>query len=309
MLLKDKIPLKYVVGKIKNELIMVTIYAISIALFHHAFPTLRLSIPIAIPAILATIISLLLAFRSNQAYDRWWEARIIWGAIVNDSRTLTRQLISFLDSPQSSETIETFKERYVKRQIAWCFSLSQSLRGENGENRCKDFLVDDEVKFIKRYDNVPNSLLKLHGLDLRLAYKNGWVNDYQQVQLDGTISRLCDSMGKCERIKNTIFPSTYSLYIHFSIMLFLVLLPFGLIEYFGLLEIPLIIAIATTFLLVEKMAIHLQDPFENKPTDTPTTTISKTVERDLKQMLYDDHHQLAPESTEEISSKQIYYVL
>jgi putative membrane protein len=94
-------------------------------------------------------------------------------------------------------------------------------------------------------------------------------------------------MGKCERIKNTVFPSTYSLYIHFSLLLFISLLPFGVIEYFGFLEIPLVMAVSASFLLIEKMAIHLQDPFENKPTDTPMTTIARGIEKDLRQMLRD----------------------
>jgi putative membrane protein len=309
MLLKDNIPVKYVVGKIKGELLMVATYAVTIAAFHHFFPHLRISIPIAVPAILATIISLLLAFRSNQAYDRWWEARGIWGAIVNDSRSLTRQLITFLDGGDSSEDVENFKNRYVKRQIAWCYSLSQSLRGQNCYIRSIEFLEEEEVRFTRRYTNMPNSLLKLHGLDTQLAYKNGWLNDYQQIEIDRTLSRLCDSMGKCERIKNTIFPSTYSMYIHFCLYLFIALLPFGLIEFFGIFEVPLIIAIAAAFLLVEKMAIHLQDPVENKPSDTPTTAISQTIERDLKQMLSDSHAEVVPQTQPNRDGAKVYYIL
>lgn len=312
MLLKKNIPVNYVVGKIKNELIMVAAYAVIIALFHQFFPSLRISIPIAVPAILATIISLLLAFRSNQAYDRWWEARGIWGAIVNDSRSLAREMITFLDAGQSSsQELEAFKKRFINRQIAWCYSLSQSLRGQNSYIRSIDLLVDEEVKFTRRFTNMPNSLLKLHGLDIRLAHNNGWLNDYQQVQIDGTLNRLCDSMGKCERIKNTVFPATYSLYIHFCLYLFIALLPFGLIEYFGLFEVPLIIAIAAAFLLVEKMAIHLQDPFENKPTDTPTTAISQTIERDLKQMLNDNQHDdiLHRKEQQAREAANLYYIL
>jgi ion channel-forming bestrophin family protein len=312
MLLRNNIPVNYVIGKIKSELLLVAAYAITIALFHHFFPSLRMSIPIAVPAILATIISLLLAFRSNQAYDRWWEARSIWGAIVNDSRSLARQLITFLDANNNnaSEEIEMFKKRYINRQIAWCYSLSQSLRGQNSYLRSIDFLVDEEVQYSRRFTNMPNSLLKLHGLDTRLAYKNGWLNDFQQVEVDRTLTRLCDSMGKCERIKNTVFPSTYSLYIHFCLYLFISLLPFGLIEYFGLFEVPLIIAIAAAFLLVEKMAIHLQDPFENKPTDTPTTAISQTIERDLKQMLNDNNEEELLHKQPVVAKKEsVYYIL
>ncbi|QTE34620.1 bestrophin family protein [Mucilaginibacter sp. P25] len=310
MLLKENIPVKYVVGKIKHELLLVAVYAVAIALFHRFLPEYRISIPIAVPAILATIISLLLAFRSNQAYDRWWEARSIWGAIVNDSRSLVRELITFLDGDNAvCEEIEGFKKRFVYRQIAWCHGLSQSLRKQDPYAKNAHLLVDEEVKFTHRFTNMPNSLLKLHGLDLKLAYKNGWLNDYQQVQIDGTLNRLCDAMGKCERIKNTVFPVTYSLYIHFCLYLFIILLPFGLIEFFGMFEVPLIIAIAAAFLLVEKMAIHLQDPFENKPTDTPTTAISQTIERDLKQMLNDKHEsEKAPVQTA-AAKANVYYIL
>ncbi len=288
MLLKENIPFGYVFGKIKFELIWISLYAIAIAIFHHNFHMLRISVPIAIPAILGTVISLLLGFRSNQAYERWWEARIIWGAIVNDSRTLTRQLITFTSHPEETPPeVIRFRELFVKRQIAWCYALGQSLRKLMPMHGLERLISQRELEYISRFDNKPAGLLELHARDLDYALKQGWINRYQQVELDRTLTRLCDSMGKCERIKNTIFPATYSLYIHLTMNLFIILLPFGLIEFFGVIEIPLVVAISASFLLIEKMAIHLQDPFENKPTDTPVTAISRNIERDLKQILHD----------------------
>jgi putative membrane protein len=131
MLLRNNIPITYIFGKIKKELLFVVLYAIGVVVLYQNFHFTRISIPIAVPALLGTIISLLLAFRSNQAYDRWWEARILWGAVVNDSRTLARQIISFVDNPYALPEVEAFKSRFVKRQIAWCYALSQSLRGFN----------------------------------------------------------------------------------------------------------------------------------------------------------------------------------
>jgi putative membrane protein len=148
------------------------------------------------------------------------------------------------------------------------------------------------------------ALLELHGYDLQLAMENGWMNGYQQVELDKTLTRLTDAMGKCERIKNTIFPATYSLYIHFSLIFFFTLLPFSLIEVFGvILFVPVLIAIAAIFFLIEKMAIHLQDPFENKPTDTPMTAICSTIERDLKQVINESY------TTDNQKAKTQFYVL
>jgi putative membrane protein len=245
---------------------------------------IRISIPISVPMILGTVISLLLGFRSNQAYDRWWEARHIWGAIENDSRSLARQITAFTPVGFENDVTDIFRKRVLNRQVAWCYALGRHLRGQNAAKGLEKYLGKKELEYLRSMDNIPAALIDLTGKDLQLALEEGWINRFQQVEIDRTLSKLCDSMGKCERIKNTVFPSTYSLYIHLALILFIALLPFGVIEYFGLFEVPLVIAIAACFILIEKMAIYLQDPFENKPTDTPMTTIAQTIERNMVQL-------------------------
>jgi putative membrane protein len=288
MLLKENIPVSYVFGKIKKEVLMVAVYAITIYCVHQYYNFKDVSIPLTVPTILGTIISLLLAFRSNQAYDRWWEARILWGGIVNDCRTFARQILTFVDSSHDGEQKWALKERIIRRQMAWCYSLSCHLRGQNAKDNLEAYLTDDDVKNIKKLDHIPLAINELQGHDLRTLYKLGWINEYQQVTLDNTLTNFMNSMGGCERIKNTVFPVTYSVYIHWLVMFFVLLLPFSLMEFFGIFQVPLVIAISSAFFLIEKMAIHLQDPFENKPTDTPTTTISRTIEKNLKQMMKDE---------------------
>ncbi|WKL48560.1 bestrophin family ion channel [Flavobacterium pectinovorum] len=285
MLLKKRIPMRYVLGKIKVELGLVMAYTILFEVFHHYFINISVDIPIAIPTMVGTIISLLLAFKSNQAYDRWWEARIIWGSIVNESRTLIRQVLTFYKDPDFSVEANDFKENFTKRQIAWCYSLGQALRNKDAIKPIKNLISEEELSFVKNHQNVPNAILLLHARDLRNARKDKRFNTYQQVEIDNTLTRLCDAMGKCERIKNTIFPTTYSMYIRMTLCLFIILLPFGLIDLLSWFAIPLITIIAGTFFLIEKMAIHLQDPFENRPTDTPVTAISQAIEKNLMQML------------------------
>jgi len=309
MLLKENIPVRYIFGKIKKEVIMVTVYAVLIAIMYNSFHFTRISIPIAVPTILGTVISLLLAFKSNQAYDRWWEARTLWGAIVNDTRSLTRQLLTFVDTPYAEDEQKAFCERVAKRQIAWCYSLSHHLRRENPMQGLERLLCAEDIEHVKRYDNIPLGLLELQGADLRAAFKLGWITEYQQVAMDETLTRFSNEMGGCERIKNTVFPATYSVYIHLSVLLFVLLLPFGLIEFFGVVEVPLVIAIASSFFLIENMAIHLQDPFENKPTDTPTTTISRNIERDIKQMLKENYKQEEPAVGASHNKNKVFYIL
>lgn len=308
MLLKENIPVKYIFGKIVKEVIFVTLYAGLIAILYNTFHFTRISIPIAVPTILGTVISLLLAFKSNQAYDRWWEARTIWGGIVNDTRTLTRQLITFITCPDKEDE-KAFCTRMAKRQIAWCISLSKHLRGQNPLSGISRLISPSDMEYIKNYTNVPLALQELQAIDIRNAYKLGWLNEFQQIQMDRTLTSFSNEMGGCERIKNTVFPATYSHYIHFSLVLFIMLLPFGLIEFFGIIEIPLVIAIASSFFLIEKMAIHLQDPFENKPTDTPTTTICRVIERDVSQMLKENYRQNEKVSGASSQKSKVFYVL
>jgi len=309
MLLKENIPVTYIFGKIKKEVLLVTVYSVFIAIMYNAFHFTRISIPIAVPTILGTVISLLLAFKSNQAYDRWWEARTLWGAIVNDTRSLTRQLLTFVDTPYAESEQKAFCEKLAKRQVAWCYALSRHLRKENPLQGLERLISAEDLQHVKRYDNVPVGLLELQAADLRSAYKLGWINEYQQVSIDETLTRFSNEMGGCERIKNTVFPATYSVYIHLSVLLFVLLLPFGLIEFFGVVEVPLVIAIASSFFLIENMAIHLQDPFENKPTDTPTTTISRNIERDIKQMLNETYKQEEPAAGASHNPSKVFYIL
>ena len=285
MLLKKGIPLRYIFGTIRYEILAVTVYTLLINILYYQYGLREIAIPLAIPMVLGTVLSLLLAFRSNQAYDRWWEARTIWGAIVNDSRSLVRQLTSMINNTNESEEIRHFRDQFARRQIAWNYALGQALRKKDPLKGLDRLLSRRELNFVSKFDNVPAGLLQMHSRDLRYALQQEWINSYQQVEMDRTLTRLCDAMGKCERIKNTIFPATYSLYTHFAVIFFILLLPFALIDSLGIVEVPLVAAISASFLLIEKMAINLQDPFENKPTDTPMTSIARKVERDLLQML------------------------
>ncbi|MGE7776662.1 bestrophin family protein [Chitinophaga sp. NPDC101104] len=307
MLLKKGIPLGYIFGKIKYEILAVTVYTLIINMLYYQYGLKEISIPLAVPMVLGTVLSLLLAFRSNQAYDRWWEARTIWGAIVNDSRSLARQMMSIVDGDDSEE-FRHFRQHFIKRQIAWNYALGQSLRKKDPLRGLERLLSRRELNLLLRYDNVPAGILQLHSRDVRYALQQEWLNPYQQIELDRTLTRLCDAMGKCERIKNTVFPATYSLYTHFAVIFFILLLPFALIDSLGIVEVPLVAAISASFLLIEKMAINLQDPFENKPTDTPMTTIARKVERDLLQIAEED---TMPVDTEVAPQEETadYYIL
>ncbi|MEZ0542734.1 bestrophin family protein [Fibrella arboris] len=282
MLLNQKIPLSFFIQKIRYEAGLVFVFANVIFIVRHYFRLDVLAIPLGIPALVGTCISLLLAFRTNQAYERWWEARVIWGAIVNDSRTLIRQLMTFLndgDLPESTVGV------FAQRQIGWCYVLGQTLRGQTTDEAVRTYVPDTQQPTVFTAAHQPLALLQGHADQLRVLYQRGQLTDLQLVQLDATLTRLTDSMGRCERIKNTVFPKTYTFYLQAFIVLFTIMLPFGFVENLFFVEVPLVTLIASTFFLIEKSAIQLQDPFENRPTDTPVTAIASAIEVNLKQMI------------------------
>ncbi|GAB3261622.1 bestrophin family ion channel [Larkinella harenae] len=281
MLLDKPIPFTFLIRRIRREAFLIFLFANIVVLAKFFFHLRYLTIPIAIPTLVGTCISLLLAFRTSQAYDRWWEARTIWGAIVNDSRSLIRQLQTFLPDTTSQQDL---LHSFVRRQCAWCFVLGDSLRGQEVARRLEEFLPADAVLRILSFDNKPNALLLEHGQAIGKLYREGYLTDFQLVQLSSTLNNLTDSMGRCERIKNTPFPRTYTFNTQILIYMFAAIMPFCFEADLYYLDVPLVVLISSAFLLIEKSAIQLQDPFENCPTDTPMTTLARNIEINLKTM-------------------------
>ena len=282
MLLNKRISIFDFLKTIKFDLIFIGSYSILVGYMDQYGFLSKISIPIGVTAVFGTAVALLLGFRTNQAYERWWEARIIWGAIVNDSRTLVRQCVSFFK--RSNGQYDILVNEMTNRQIIWCYALGESLRKLPFSPKVKEYQKSYKLESF----NIPNTLLSEHSETLLKAKENGMVNDFQQVQIDSTIARLCDSMGKCERIKNTVFPKAHSLLIHLIIYVFATMLPFGLSDQYLAVEISLTIGIPIIFVAIEKTSILMQDPFENRPMDTPVTDLATTIEINLKQMIGDD---------------------
>lgn len=294
MLLNRNISIGYFVNTIKYDIIAIAIYAIVIGFLDNYSILSAISVPLGLTSIVGTSVALLLAFRTSQSYERWWEARTIWGAIVNDSRTLIRQVQSFYVADDAKDTIKEF----AYRQIYWCQALTHALRKTEPSRECKQYIEQHRIKD----NNIPNALLSKHSEQIRNAFLEKRINEFQQIQLDATIVNLCNAMGRCERIKNTVFPKSYSTLIHFLIYFFVTILPFGLSDDFIFLEIFLCISIPVIFIAIEKTSILMQDPFENLPLDTPMTALSRTIEINIKQMIGDN-------SLPEIPDEKKYFVM
>ena len=279
MLLNKRIPAYYILNKVKYDLVYVLIVSLSVLLITDMYKEMLPEMPLTIPAFIGTAISILLSFKLSQSYDRWWEARKVWGAIVNDSRSFVIQLQTL-----TAKGNDTVVKKIAFRQIAWCYSLGQSLRGLNATENLDEFISPEDIEEIQKHNNKPLALLQLHWKDIKELKEQNQLDLLSQIQLDDTLVRLCDAQGKSERIKTTVFPVTYRLFLHAIIYLFVITLAISLrVE--GLFETPLLIAISSAFFLLEKSATHMQDPFENRPTDTAMTAITRTIEINIKQLL------------------------
>ena len=292
MLLNKRISISHFLNTIKYDVLFLGSYATLVGYMDQYGFLAKISIPIAITGVFGTAVALLLGFRTNQAYERWWEARIIWGAIVNDSRTLIRQTISFYDRLDEQYLYNV--QEMANRQIVWCYALGESLRNLPFSPNVAGYIKFEDISD----QNVPNAILLKHSQALTDARSEKTVNEFQQIQLD----RLCDSMGKCERIKNTIFPKAHSLLIHLIIYVFATMLPFGLDDKNVAVEIAITFFIPIIFVAIEKTSILMQDPFENQPMDTPVTDLATTIEINLKQMINSEEVPKREKSNE-------YYIL
>lgn len=278
MILEKRIPLSYWFKMIRFDMLIIAIF--SSFVFILSLYLQHLTIPFSIVAFLGTAISLLLSFKLSQSYDRWWEARKIWGAIVNDSRSFVVQLKNFTDGANPE-----IVRRMGFRQMGWCYVLGNDLRKLESLDIAEQFVSKEELEVLKTSKNRALTLLDFHNKDLLELHKSKMINDYQQMQIDSTIVRLCASMGKAERIKNTFFPKTYRMTLHFFIYIFLISLSLSLTDLHNIVEIPFMMVISLPFFMLEKIAMTIQDPFENKPADTPVTSIARTIEINLKQLL------------------------
>jgi putative membrane protein len=279
MLLNARIPPAYIIRKVRLQMVITCLIAVAVNLIVHYCGARIPEMPLSVPAFIGTAISILLSFKLNQSYDRWWEARKVWGSIVNDSRTLVMQVQAFL--PGDLELLR----RIAYRQIAFCYALGNSLRGQDALTETGELLQPGDLELINRHHNKALAILQLNTLEIAGQRMAGKLETLSHLQIDNTFTRLCDSMGRAERIKSTIFPVTYSRFLHLSIYLFVVTLAVALGGINWMFEIPLLVVIAAAFFLLERSAVNLQDPFSNRPTDTAVTAIARTIEINIRQLV------------------------
>ncbi len=231
-----------------------------------------------------TAIALFLGFMVNAGYARWWEARTLWGSIVNHSRNVAREATTLLD-PTVPNARRELGPDMVRAQIAYVHSLRTSLRQQDPPPEIDRYLSRDAAVRVKNASSGPTATLTHLGRLLAEAHRRGMIDDIARVQVESTLSVLTDAQGGLERIKKTPLPVQYRLLPSFFARTFCIILPFAVyqdLQWWTPIGSGLI---GMMFLLAVQVGKDLADPFSDDVHDVPMTAISRTIEIDLLEMI------------------------
>lgn len=293
MILKRRFdPLK-VLRYVRGELLLALCAAGTAYLLHHWEPLVAL--PFSIAATLGGALAIFIGFRNNSAYGRWWEARTLWGGIVNSTRVLARLIITFTDSHAHQPNYdrarsEPFKREMVQKVIAWAHALRLHLRGQQQWPELAPLLPHADLDEVLKANNKPNIVMQQLGRRIYQAMADGTLGGFDSFQLEGQLLALANYQGGCERIKNTPLLRQYHYFTRLFLQVFIVLLPFCLVadlERMGIgwMVLPLALVISFVFAVIGKVGEVNEDPFEGRITDVPLTALCNTIERDLRELL------------------------
>jgi putative membrane protein len=229
--------------------------------------------------LLGIVLGLFLVFRTNSAYDRWWEGRKLWGGLVNSTRNLAIKLNACL----SREDHER-RSWFAKMISNFVYATKEHLRRgvQFPELQSGDGI---DLEELKKYKHRPNRIASQIYDKVYTAYRENVISGDQLINIDKEMKDFVDLLGACERIKNTPIPYSYTMYIKKFIFLYIVTLPFGFIATFGYFTIATVLLVSYILLSVELIAEEIEDPFGTDINDLPTDELSGKIRDNVDEIL------------------------
>ena len=280
----------------------------------------KISLPWLPIALVGTAVAFIVGFKNNATYGRLWEARQIYGSIINSSRSWGIMAMDFITSPDRTTNpneLAAIHTRLIYRHIGWLTALRFQLREprvwENInrtynleyrkyykipehesklEEELAKVLSPEELNYVLGKKNRATQLIHLQSADLRRLRDAGLIDGFRHIEMENLLVNLYDQQGKCERIKNFPYPRQFATLNLYFVCLFCILVPFGLLqefdklgENFVWLTLPFSVLVSWVFLTMEKIGEATENPFEGMPNDVPITALSRNIEIDLREML------------------------
>lgn len=243
----------------------------------HYFPNaVVLEKLISVYSLIGFVISLLLVFRTNTAYDRWWEGRKKWGELVNDTRNLGVKL---------SVLLKEKEDRYFfKRMISnFVFASNEHLR--KGTIIMELDLTDEEIQILLPKKHVPLAIVQLIQERIQKLNSEGKISNEDYIRLDTNLNKFMDSLGACERIKATPIPYSYSLFIKKFIVLYVTTLPLAFVTIFGYWSAFIATFVFYILVSMEVLAEEIEDPFGSDANDLPTDQLAERIKLNMDELL------------------------
>lgn len=253
-----------------KEILYIGIFTLAIAFLElHYFPNaVVLEKLIAVYSLIGFVISLLLVFRTNTAYDRWWEGRRKWGEMVNDTRNLSLKLSTYLKDQQD-------KDFFIRMIPNFVFAAKEHLR--KGVLFEQLDMTDDEQNKLINSNHVPLAISQLLYSKLQQLKIEGKISQEEYLVLDKNLNNLMDAVGACERIKNTPIPFSYSLFIKKFIFIYVTTLPLAFVNQFGYFSALIATFVFYVLVSMEVLAEEIEDPFGEDDNDLPTDQLCERI--------------------------------
>ncbi|MBB4108543.1 bestrophin family protein [Pedobacter zeae] len=225
------------------------------------------------------VLALFLGFRNNVSYDRFWEARKLWGALLNCSRSLARQVLTLPEPPDRLHAVH-----FINLLVSFTYALKHQLRDTDPQQDLKKRLSEADYSLIISAKFKPVMIMKLMGEWVAAAHQAGRIDTIQQMRLDENLDKLAEIVGGCERIISTPIPYSYRVLLHRTVYLYCFLLPFGLVDSLKWLTPFIVVFIAYTFVAFEAIADEIEQPFGTASNDLALNAMCQTIETTLMEL-------------------------
>ena len=256
---------------------------VAVALYAWLKPLgLWLSPPTLALTVVGAALGIFVSFRTNSAYDRWWEGRKLWGRLINTSRHICSQFTTYIGDDAS-------RRRLVLRHVTYVHALRTLLRVQDpfSDERLLNSNVD-AIDELRTETNLTHGLLHRQLSEVLAAQKSGQINEFELQSFDLSLRHLLDIQGGCERIKKTPLPRGYGFIASRLIFAFGLIMPLALVEKIGWLAVPVNVLVTLSFALISEAGRVLEDPFSLFYNGLPLNALSVTIERDLRTRLGDE---------------------
>lgn len=280
-----------IIPHIYPQVLFIILISTIISAVQHWIPSSFSSYSAAPFTLMGIALSLFLGFRNNASYQRWWEARTLWGQLVYESRSFTRQVMSFIDDTQPGA--QQAQHKMVNLTIAFTHALRHRLRKSSPWADVERFVAPEYHAGMREAGNLPEYLLRLLGQQLGACRRDNLTSDLMIQNMDDRLTSLTVVLSACERIDKTPLPLAYTLLVHRTTYLYCFMLPFGLATSLGWVTPFVCGVIAYTFFGLDALNEEITDPFGEAANQLPLTTLSRTIERNLLEALGEDN--LPPE--------------